>query len=104
TGYVGWALSARDADHPDLRYFADRDSLREHLKSLQGDMRVGSIWSDIVDFFGDLWHALETAAIELYDAVVDVVDSLVNLTIKIGEDIVSGIVLVITSIADAIPF
>lgn len=103
-GCMGWALSARDPNNPRFVQFTSHEELQAYLVGSRGDSRVGGIFDDIWEFFGDVWHAIESAAIAVMDWVVSVAESLVHLVIKIGEEIAHLAAMVIHTIEDAIPF
>jgi hypothetical protein len=103
-GYVGWSLNVQDPAHPEFRYYTTGDELKAALMALRPAPSPIGAEEDIGSFFGDILHAIETFAAELVSWVVDVVDSLLNLVIKVGEELIQLATIVIRTIEDAIPF
>jgi hypothetical protein len=103
-GYVGWSLDVQDPDHPQFQYFTSHDELQAQLAAGRPGPEAGDVGASIGEFFGDLLHAIETAAADVLTWAVDAVDSLLTLTIQAAGQIFHDVVIVINSIADAIPF
>jgi hypothetical protein len=102
-GYVGWSLDVQDRDDPQFRYFQSQEELQAYLVTIRPGPQVGAE-EDVGAFFGDLLHAIETAVAEVVSWAVDVVDSLLNLVIKVADDVINLTNMVIRDIEDAIPF
>jgi hypothetical protein len=105
-GYAGWSMDAHDPGHPQFRYFSTQADLRAHQgKGLSaGRVSQPGDADDIGTFFGDLLRAIESAVADLVSLVVDAVDALITFAIKVADQVFNGIVMVIRTIEDAVPF
>ena len=110
---AGWALDFRDPQNGQYLTFATKAELDKYLGSLRAGGpdasslragQVGDFRGDIAAFFGDIWHAIESAAMAVVDWIVDTVESIISFVIKIGEDLIQLAALAIKTIEDAIPF
>lgn len=110
-GYAGWSMDAHDPGHPQFRYFSTQADLRAHHGPAQqgkglsaGRVSQPGDADDIGTFFGDLLRAIESAVADLVSLVVDAVDALITFAIKVADQVFNGIVMVIRTIEDAVPF
>jgi len=64
----------------------------------------GSIWTDIGDFFGDIWQGIKNGVIKVVSALVDVANKVAHFVVQIGKDIVSGIKIALKGLEEAAHF
>jgi hypothetical protein len=103
---AGFALDrAGDGKHV-FTLFATSDEVAAHLERRRviADAAVAGLWSDIGDFFGDVWEGIKNGAIEIEHFVVHVADKVVSFTLKIAGEIQHAVALALEGVEHAAHF
>lgn len=69
--------------NPEFTPISSKEDLAAALASIQ---QPDSIWSDIADFFEDIWHAIVQGVMTVVTWVVEAVESVVNIVVKFADE------------------
>ena len=105
-GVAGYALHLADATGPSFQPLPSAEAFEAHFVQVFGATKteLGSIWGDIVHFFGDIWQGIKSGLIKIKDALVDVGEKIAHFTVQIGDWIAQGVSLAIKGLEQAAHF
>ena len=103
---TGFALSLV-AGQPHFRLLSAPDDFaayatefRQTARRVHGEAMVGGIWSDLGDLASDVWQGINNGLLVIENALVDVVNGVVEMTVKICDEISQFVSIAIASIDD----
>jgi hypothetical protein len=99
---VGSALDLRDPKNPRVMTFSSAAELEAHRARVTQELSLGSIWSDIADFFGDIWRAIKTGAMAVVQWIVDATTNAIQFVVNVGEEVSQLVQLAVTGVEDAV--
>ena len=99
-GVAGYKVSFDASGGPTFQLLSTTDEVRAHTQVLLAG-RPESFWSDLADFFSDVWHGIKKGLIAIKDFVVNAADKVANFVLQIGQDIETGVQLALQGLEEA---
>lgn len=100
-GVAGYQVNFIGPNGPSFQVLPGQDDVRQQLALLQRQKDLGDIWSDIDNFFSDVWQGIKTGAIAIQQFVVSTTDKIATFVLKVGNEIKTGISLALQGIEQA---
>ncbi|MFI6603913.1 putative Ig domain-containing protein [Nonomuraea sp. NPDC050536] len=98
---VGYVFQNWDPDRPRFQAFRTEDEIAAYHDHRTGHPAYGGFWDDFAQWATDVWEGIKTGAARVAEVVVDVKNSVVKITIWMGDMIVSLGEIIINSIGQA---
>jgi hypothetical protein len=96
---VGYVIQKWDPSRPSYQVFRTQEELDAYRAYRNSHPAYGGFWDDFVNWAGDVWEGIKTAATKVAEVIVETV---VEIAIWIGEAIVSLGEMIINAVEQAI--
>jgi hypothetical protein len=96
----GYKVDLSDLSNPSYQVISTQEELLAAV-GLMRDSTIGDFWDDLEHWAGDLWEGIKNGVTAITQIVVDAVNKVATLAVKIGSILAQGVSIAISGIEQA---